>query len=57
MPITIGRNITSTSGSVRVAASQERRITRPQAPPVTYCSISHASGPMVIPMMNIYAHR
>ena len=57
MPITMGRNISSTSGSVRVAASQERRITRPQAPPVTYCSMSHASGPRVRPTMNMYDHR
>ena len=57
MPITTGRNIASTSGSVRVAASQERRITSPHAPPVTYCSMSHASGPSVIPMMNMYDHR
>ncbi len=57
MPITIGMNISSTSGSVRVAASQERRITRPQAPPVTYCSMSHASGPRVRATMNMYDHR
>src|ERR1022692_2549289 len=50
MPITMGRNITSTSGSVRVAASQARRMTRPQAPPGTTCSLSHASGPMVMAM-------
>ena len=57
MPITMGRNISSTSGRVRVAASQERRITRPQAPPVTYCSMSQASDPIVRPTMNMYDHR
>ena len=57
MPITIGRNISNTSGSVRVAASQERRITRPQAPPVTYCSMSHAIGPRVRATINMNDHR
>ena len=57
MPITIGRNISATSGRVRAAASDERRITRPQAPPVTYCSMSHASDPTVSPTTTTYAHR
>src|ERR1039458_4207661 len=43
MPIRMGRNIRATSGSVRAAASHGRRMMTPHAPPVTYCSISHAS--------------
>ena len=38
----MGRNRISSSGRVREAASQGRRMTMPQAPPVRYCSMSSA---------------
>src|ERR1035441_7779701 len=65
MPIRMVRNIRATRGSVRAAASQGRRMMTPQAPPVTYCSISHASGPtarattksVLVPVFNAGALR
>ncbi len=57
MPATIGRNSTAITGSVRVAASSTRRITRPQAPPVRWCNISSARLPSATPVQNTQATR
>ena len=42
----------ATIGSVRVAASKTRRLTRPHWPPDRCCSISSASEPSVRPRQN-----
>ena len=48
----IGMKNSATIGSVRVAASKTRRLTRPHWPPDRCCSISRASDPSVRPRQN-----
>ncbi len=51
-PNASGRNKRAMSGSVRVADSSSRRITRPQAPPDRWCIITMARQPRVMLIQN-----
>ena len=52
MPKAIGNQNTNINGRLPAAASQKRRPTRPQLPPLVYCSISKHKEPVVKPSQN-----
>src|SRR5258708_12998316 len=53
MPNAIGSQNANISQRLLAAASQILRPSRPQLPPLTYCSISRTSGPVVRPSQNM----
>src|SRR4029077_4301652 len=53
MPRTIGAQNKSMSHQLPAAASHIRRPSRPQLPPLVYCSISKTSDPVVRPSQNM----
>ncbi len=56
-PAANGRKSRASIGSVRVAASRMRRMTRPQTPPVWNWSMFSTSDPSAMPRKKQYAHR
>src|SRR5260370_17161925 len=53
MPKAIGSQNANISQRLLAAPSQILRPSRPQLPPLTYCSISRTSGPVVRPSQNM----
>src|SRR5689334_13909323 len=53
MPMAIGTQNSSMSHQLPAAASQMRRPSLPQLPPLVYCSMSRASEPRVSPSQNM----